>query len=452
MSNEQWERMQAFVDERINALGIPGASVGVLHAGEERTAGFGVTNADHPLPVTAGTIFQIGSITKTFTGTMLMMLAEQGKLTIDAPIRSILPEFRVVDETASAQATIRHLLTHTGGWEGDVFADTGSGPDALALYVKRMADLTQIAPLGAAMSYNNAGFAVAGRIVEILTGKPYREALREMLLEPLGLDGSTLDAGHVMLKRFAVGHKVALQGSKPAGPWPLPRYVEPMGGLLCPVGDLLTYARFHLGDGTAPNGQRLLRPESLAAMHAPAVPVCGKESWGLPFAVDDSSGLRVVSHGGGTVGQIAMLAFVPEQDFAIAILTNADRGGQLTRETIGWALREFLGAEAEDPRPQAGVEMDLVPLVGRYSRPFQDLELGLLGGRLISQTTFKHGFPSQDSPVPPPPPPETLLPCAPDRLLVVDGPSAGRTVDVVRRSDGSIGWLRSGLRLHARTC
>jgi hypothetical protein len=224
-----------------------------------------------------------------------------------------------------------------------------------------------------------------------------------------------------------------------------------MGGLLCPVGDLLSYARFHLGDGTVPSGQRLLRPETLAVMHAPAVPVYGKESWGLPFAVDDSSGLRVVSHGGGTVGQISMLAFVPERNFALAILTNADRGGQLTREATGWALREFLGVEVEDPKPQADIEMDLVPLVGRYSRPFQDLELGLLGGRLISQTTFKQGFPSQDSPVPPPPPPETLVPCAPDRLLVLDGPSAGQTVDVVRQDDGSIGWLRSRLRLHARS-
>ena len=450
MSKAVWERMQEFIDERIAGLGIPGAAVGVWHQGDQWIAGFGVTNQDHPLPVTAETVFQIGSITKTFTGTILMMLADQGKLSVDTPIQSILPGFRVADAEVSSQATIRHLLTHTGGWEGDVFADTGSSPDALAVYVERMAELDQIAPIGTAMSYNNAGFAVAGRILETVTGKAYGELLREVLLEPLGLAGSTLNAGDVMLKRFAAGHIVSANGATPAGPWPLPRYVEPMGGLICPVGDLLTYARFHLGDGTTPDGTRLLRPETLAAMHAPAVPVYGKESWGLPFAVDESSGLRVVSHGGGTVGQISMLAFVPGQDFAVAILTNADRGGQLTREATDWALREFLGVTMEEPKPQAAMEANLAPFVGRYARPFQEIELGLLGGRLIAQTTFKRGFPSQDSPVPPPPPPETLVPCAPDRLQVVDGPSAGRMIDVVRRDDGSIGWLRSGLRLHVR--
>lgn len=450
MTMTTWERMEEFVDERMRTLGIPGAAVGVWHQGETVSAGFGVTNAEHPLPVNVETLFQIGSITKTFTGTMLMMLAEQGKLSIDAPIRDVLPEFRVADETASSQATVRHLLTHTGGWDGDVFEDTGSGSDALAAYVERMAGRTQIAPVGAAMSYNNAGFAVAGRILEALTGKSYAELLHERLLEPLGLSGSTLDAGDVMLRRYAVGHHASPQGSRPAGPWPLPRYVEPMGGLICPIGDLLTYARFHLGDGTAGDGQRLLRPETLASMHVPVMPVWRSEAWGMPFAVDDTSGVRVVSHGGGTVGQVSMLAFVPEHDFAVAILTNADQGRRMTREAMHWALREFLGVSVEQPAPQTDAEADLAPFVGQYSRPFQDLELGLLGGRLIAQATFNRGFPTQSSPVPPPPPPETLVLCAPDRLLVVDGPSAGQTVDVVRRDDGAIGWLRAGLRLHRR--
>jgi CubicO group peptidase (beta-lactamase class C family) len=444
-----WNRLDEFVEQAMKSTGVPGASVGLLHNGEAWTGGFGVTNADHPLPVTDDTLHQIGSITKTFTGTLAMRLVEEGKLDLDATVRTYLPEFKVADEDASARATVRHLMTHTGGWVGDLFEDTGSGDDALPKYIAKMAGLEQLAPIGTVWSYNNAGFAVLGRIIEVVTGKRYVDVLREMLLEPLGLQATHFDPDPVITQRFAVGHRVTPQGAQVIPSWILPGYVRPMGAIVCSAKDLLRYARFHLGDGTTEDGERLLTQESLSQMHAPHANVWGDAHWGLTWSVDETAVVRRISHGGGTAGQISLLTLVPERDFAVAVLSNADRGSVLTRDVTEWALKEVLGVEIERPVSIESTERDLTQYVGVYKRPFADLELGMLGERLIGQITYKQSFPTADSPPPPPTPPFSLTRCEKDRLLVMDGPYADTTADVIRKEDGTIGWIRVG-RIHVR--
>ncbi|HVH12148.1 MAG TPA: serine hydrolase domain-containing protein, partial [Longimicrobium sp.] len=183
----RFERVAAVVEASMAELGIPGVALGIFWEGRSITRGFGVTSVENPLPVTGQTVFQAGSITKTFTATALMRLVESGRLDLDAPVRTYLPGFRVGDETASANATARILLTHMGGWEGDLFDDTGDGDDALARIVERMASLEQVAPFDTFWSYNNAGFYVAGRLLEVATGTSYEDAIRTLLIDPLQL-------------------------------------------------------------------------------------------------------------------------------------------------------------------------------------------------------------------------------------------------------------------------
>ena len=443
------ERLCEYIKAEMKRLMIPGVSLGIVNEGSSVTRFFGITSTENPLEVGERTLFQIGSITKTFTGTLIMMLAEEGKIGLDEPVRSYIPDFCVADPEASEGATIRHLLTHTGGWSGDYFEDTG-GEDALGRYVRGMADLEQLAPLGFGFSYNNAGFAVAGGIIEIVTGKRYSQALREMVLEPLGVETCYFGPEMVMTKRFAVGHRASTEKAEVQRPWPLPPYANPIGGIACHIRDLLTYARFHLGDGLTESGARLLQPDSLKEMHSPAISVWGKEGWGLPFSVDDTHGFREVSHGGGTLGQTSLLVLVPERGFAFAMLTNADRGSTLCRKSANRAYHEYLGIEVEDPKPIESSEEELLAFVGKYKRPFAELEIGLLGGRLAVQVTQKKGFPKEDSPLPPLPPPMSLARCEPDRLLVQDGPMADSLVDAIRSEDGSVGWVRWAGRLHRR--
>lgn len=444
-------RLEEVVTGLMARTGVPGVAVGILHKGESVAFGYGVTSVEHPLPVTDETLFQIGSITKTFTGTAIMRLVEEGKLDLDAKVRTYVPDFRVADEAASREATVRHLLTHEGGWAGDFFHSTGAGDDAVARYVADMAELPQLVPISTHWSYNNAGFSLAGYVIEVATGKSYETVLSEQVLAPLGLEHSFFGPGEVMTHRFAVGHNVREGNARVARPWPLERSTYPAGGITCHVKDLLRYARFHLGDGRAEDGARLLSPESLSKMQSPQVTLWEGEAWGLTWGiVDELEGARQVRHGGGTNGQISLLVLVPEHDLAVAVLTNADRGGLITDEVRRWVLKELLGLEAPRAEPIDAEEEELAQYAGRYRGYFTDLELGVLGGKLVGQITYKRSFPSEDVPPPPAPPPMSVALCEKDRLLVLDGPAKDTKGDAIRRPDGSIGWLRFSGRLHTR--
>ena len=120
-----------------------------------------------------------------------------------------------------------------------------------------------------------------------------------------------------------------------ARPWPLPRAAYPAGGIACSVHDLLAYAKFHLGDGHTPDGEVLLSADSLAQMQTPHAAVWAKECWGLSWAINDTYAVRMVSHGGGTMGQVSQLIVVPEKDFAVAVFTNADPAVRLLWKSLG---------------------------------------------------------------------------------------------------------------------
>ena len=175
-----------------------------------------------------------------------MRLVERGELDLDAALRTYLPHLKLSDADVAARVTMRHLLTHTGGWLGDYFDDVGPGEDALARICSSMSELPQLTPLGDVWSYNNAGFYLAGRVIEVVTGLPYEQAVQELLLDPLGLEQTLFFAEDVMTRRFAVGHD---RNNAVARPWPIGRAHHPAGGLASTVRDLLRYARFHLGDG-----------------------------------------------------------------------------------------------------------------------------------------------------------------------------------------------------------
>src|SRR5499426_2659484 len=169
------------LDAKIQAgmaqYGIPGVAVGVLAQGREYVKGYGVTNVDYPVPVDGDSLFRIGATTKTFTGTAVMRLVEQGTLDLDATARTYLPDFQTADPSVAARVTLRQLLNHSAGWRGDDFEDTGPGDDALARYVVGMARLPQLTPLGMVFHYNNAAVVLAGHVLEAATGEIYEDVV-----------------------------------------------------------------------------------------------------------------------------------------------------------------------------------------------------------------------------------------------------------------------------------
>lgn len=137
-ADSRFDRVTATVAGTMKDAGVPGVALGVLAEGRRFTRGFGVTSVDNPLTVTDERLFQIGSISKTFPGTLVMQLVERGQLDLEAPVRRYLPDFAVHDAEASARLKLRDLLTHVAGFEGDLFLDTGDGDDALGRYVREI--------------------------------------------------------------------------------------------------------------------------------------------------------------------------------------------------------------------------------------------------------------------------------------------------------------------------
>ncbi|MFK7800777.1 MAG: serine hydrolase domain-containing protein [Anaerolineae bacterium] len=445
------DALKKFVAQKMQEHHIPGVSIGILTAEGREIHSFGVTNVNHPMAVTDDTLFQIGSNTKTMTATLLMMLAYDGKLDLDAPIQTILPDFKVKDESVSAAATVRQLLTHSTGWVGDHFVETGAGADAYQQYVESMAELGQLAPPDVAASYNNAAFAVAGLIIETLTNKPYEQALVELLFKPLGMAHSLIEPGDVMLHSFAVGHDITPEGeAKVAGPWPLPRAMHSMGAVAASAGDMLTYAQFYMDHGKTADGSQILAPEAIQELWKPQFDTASDRGWvAHSWFVENDGGYNGYCHGGATVGQLSAFKIIPELNFAYTSLTNGETGRLFNADFERWVLEHYCSIVPTVTEPINPSAEQLNELVGTYSRPMQDIEVKLEGNQLMMRHIPKQGFPTADVPPRPATPWFPIALVSDNVLMAQDGPGKGAKGEIVRLEDGSIGWIRMGLRLHA---
>lgn len=444
------EELADVVAETMQRLHVPGVAVGILHGDTELVAGYGVTNIEHPLPVSGSTLFQIGSTTKTMTALIAMRLLEEGRLDLDEPVRTYLPELRLQDPDATAGVTMRHLFTHTGGFEGDWFVDFGRGDDALEQAVAGMAGLTQIAPLGEVWSYCNSGFYLAGRVIEVIVGKPYETVAREMVLAPLGMTESYFFPEEVMTRCFAVGHNVQGDEVAIARPWALPRVANPAGGLTASVRDNLRYARFMMGDGTMEDGTRIVREDTLQAMLSPMVPAGPDRSVGIAWYSQTVDGIRLVSHGGGTNGQVSTFVFAPEQQFALSVVTNANKG-QMLEAVTDWVYQRYLGITLPTPTPLNAPEEELLPYAGHYENIATMVDLAIDDGNLMLTVKARPEMSAaiRDEPLTPEPPMRLGL-CGPDRLVVLEGDYKDMQLEALRNPDGTIRWLRLGSRLQTR--
>src|SRR3989475_1219274 len=428
---------------------VPGVAIGILHDGDEDIAAYGVTNLEHPLPVDADTLFQIASITKTITATVVMRLVERGALDLDAPIRRYLQEFKVRDADAAKRATLRHLVTHTGGWLGDCFADFGKGDDALARYVAAMAELEQLTPIGEVWHYSNSSFAVLGRLIEIATGKTFEAAVRELLFIPLGMAKSCLGADEAITHRVAIGHVIVDEQPRVARPWAFPRATTPVGGVVSNVRELLAYARFHLGDGRTTDGGRLLSVGSLELMRTRLTPADNDRAVGVAWFLREVGGVTLQFHGGSAIGQQGVLMLAPERGCAIAVQTNSTRGALLHQAITKWALKTFVGVEERAPKHVRMTKTRRDELVARYTAALADVELRAGGdGVLLYRSTSHNVLGVKPRPSDPQPTPVAFT--GDDQFICLEGPLQHLKREVIRDESGAVRWIRAGGRVYRR--
>jgi CubicO group peptidase (beta-lactamase class C family) len=434
-------------------------AVGVFHDGQEHYAFHGVTSIENPLPVDDGTLFQFGSTGKTFTSTALLRLVEAGEVDLEAPVRRYVPELRLRDEDAAASVTVLQLLNHTAGWDGDYFEDTGDGDDALARYVERMAELRQITPPGFIAAYNNSSLSLAGRIIEKVTGKVYETAIREMLLDPIGLSMTFFFMNDVMTRRFVVGHRVDPEGAVTVmRPWAMARSGNPMGGMAATASDQIRWARFHLDHGRTLDGVQLVGSALIDRMQEPTVHAPGSnlgDAVGISWLLGEVGGERVVRHGGATIGQLSAFQMIPDRGYAFVALTNAEPNGlRFNAKLSAWALATYLGLEATDPVTESRPADALAPFAGVYGTfattltvTVEDDHLSLTAKptpELIAQLGDDSGYDE-------PPVPLHMLAGYEERWTVLSGEYTGAKGYFLRDDDGRVTGIHVSSRYVPRT-
>ncbi|QNG35660.1 serine hydrolase [Geodermatophilaceae bacterium NBWT11] len=383
---------QQRLDELAAGHQVPGATLAVLRLGvdgaddELAEAATGVLNTATGVEVTTDSVFQIGSISKVWTATLVMQLVEEGRLDLDAPLVEVLPDLALGDPDVAERVTMRHLLTHTSGIDGDVFTDTGRGDDVLERYVAALADVAQNHPLGATFSYCNSGYSLAGRVVEVLTGKTWDTVLRERVVEPLGLTRTSTLPEEAILHRAAVGHvsEGPDQPFTPVSTFLLPRSAGPAGLINASARDVTAFARAHLQDGGPLVSAATAADMQAAHAELPDTHTLG-DSWGLGWIRFDWHGERLYGHDGSTFGQNAYLRVLPGAGLVVALLTNGGHSTDLFRALVGEVVSELAGVTMADQLvpPAPAPDLELGRYVGTYERSSMRTEVTERDGSLV---------------------------------------------------------------------
>jgi CubicO group peptidase (beta-lactamase class C family) len=439
-----YAKLADFARTTAERFDIPGVAVGVLVDGKEVFASHGVTSVNNPLPVDEKTLFHVASVSKTFTATTLMRLVAEGKVDLDAPVRRYVPELELADAQAAARITVLNLLNHTAGLDWNLI-DTGEGGDSLSAFVAKMAELPMIAPPGTRASYSQAGYNLAGRIIEKVTGLTFEKAVASLVLEPAGLSNTFFELDDVMIRRFVVGYNRGEDGAlRPAQPWKANRAGargnNPGGGAASSVSDLLRWARFHIGtgDGVLPAGV-------LHRMRERTVELRGStlgDALGICWFLRDMDGVRTIGHGGSGNGQFAELLIAPERGFAVVSLANAGPDGYLFNQAIvHWALEHYLGVAERDPKPLPYDEIRAHEAAGRYEIDAMNLIIAADGTRLTLAVGIKPEIrEASDTDMPPDYPPAAIgfLPGDGDEYIITEGGLKGQRGFFTRDTNGAI--------------
>lgn len=385
--------VQAALETLARQHNVPGASLGVLSGDELVEFATGVANRNTGVPVTTSTLFQIGSNTKVYTATLVMQLVDERKVDLDAPVRKYLPELKLGDAKAAQKITVRMLLTHTSGLEGDYFDDFGRGDDGIERYVASLSKIGQIYRPGEMWSYCNSGWTILGHLVEKLRGDPYHKVLKEKIVQPLGLKATTVLMEDMLAHSCAVGHVVQPGSSEPVVPETVmmsPSHAPAGSMTVSTPAEVLRFLRMHLSAGRAASGAQVLSPAIARSMQQPQakMPAVGLgNEMGLGWMLDEWDGEHVIGHGGNTIGQASFLKALPDRRFGVCLLTNSATGGRLWRDLARYLFDELAGVHVPElPKvPEEQPRLDLARYAGMYRRHGIDIDVRADDGHLVAE-------------------------------------------------------------------
>jgi CubicO group peptidase (beta-lactamase class C family) len=377
---EHADRMAAL--PHVVGVQLAGASVGGITSGAA-----GGRDLDQPdALVTNETRFRPGSITKLLTATLVMQCVDDGLVALDDPVTTHVPSFRLRPDVDASKVRVGHLIAHSSGIDAaDLFVDTGDGDGCLADYVALLAETGLLFEPGAWMSYCNAGFVLAGHLVELVRGCTWEDAARVHVLDPLGMDATSFVTGREADTRpsgddVARGHLGGFGGAMavPAGTLssdPMcTRGLGPPGGTLeSTAADLARLAASHLGLAGVPPVLSEGASSAMQQLQARAPGgVTRMAGMGLSWQVwrRDGGGPLLPRIGGANPGQSGIIATDPEARCAVVALTNSDQG----INAVNAALDGFGPQSVPDDEP---APEDLSGYVGRYGSHLMEVDVSL---------------------------------------------------------------------------
>jgi len=380
--------LSAWIESQRAYSGLPGASLGVIHDQElVWAAGFGWADTERRVPATAETCYRIASITKTFTATALLQLRDAEQLQLDDPLTKHLPWFALPSKHVDAPPiTIRHLLTHTAGlpreaafpyWTDFEFPTSERLREGLARQEGILATETQ-------WKYSNLGLALAGDVVEAVSGEPYADYVQRHILDPLGMKDTAVRAPDPADPRLARPYGRRMPGGRcDAAPHVDTLGITAAANMTTSVTDLARFAMLQLRDGPA-GGAQILRGSTLREMHRIHwLEPDWQAGWGLGFRIQRVNGKTSFGHGGSLPGYRTQLRIWPADKLAVIAMTNADDGDPLTmveraQQYVGPPIAK---ATAKDDKraPDPGWER----YTGRYRNRWGDVQVLLVDDGLL---------------------------------------------------------------------
>lgn len=448
MTTSSEDLLQSCIRHHREQWCVPGMVVGIYRGGEVSFHADGIGHLAADWPMRSDNLFRIASITKLFTATVAMMLVDEGRLDLDEPVRSYLPDLTLEDEESAGAVTMRHLLSHAGGMYGDFFDDFGSDDGALAREIAHLHTVRQLTKPGELWHYNNAGLDLAGHVIASISGQRYEDVIRERLFEPLGMERAGFFAHEMIVWPHAVGYDpVELLGPEHhASSQHYPRNNNPSGAVLTNVEELLRFAAMHMNGGMF-EGRQLISLESARAMREAQIESGDfADHWGIGWEIRDFGGTRLYGHGGSTCGFQSQLTTCPEKQFALCIWTNSGQGRLAINPIEAWILERELGLVKPAPETVELPDADLERLGGHYTQPLAIVDVEVAdGGLLLKGRSVRSAF-DQEIELP-----ETrAMPISRDRFAVLDGPFQGEVINFFPRGADTPTFLRRHGRLFER--
>jgi CubicO group peptidase (beta-lactamase class C family) len=399
--------LEAIVANAMAVSGAVGAQVTLVDGATATDVASGLANVELGTPMSVDTVMQVGSFAKMLTATLVHRLVDEGRLELDRPVVSWLPELKLSRPSATAALLPRHLLSMTSGLDFGQYYDFGAGPDALRRYVETLADQPMLFEPGEAFAYSGSSTVISGRLLEQATGRMWSALVGADLLATAGLDHTIVDPLELPYHRVAAGHAVDKDGSGTVlRPWLHVPATAPNGStLMSCAGDLARFAAMLVRDGIALNGARVLSADAVAQMHQPQVALRAEmiaDRWCLgPYvrsvgavASDPARPLAIYGHGGRWQGGVCDVVWVPARGLVLATATNTpNRAGAFIQAVCAAVLPTYLGSAAwVTPIPARNLPLDTERWLGRYESASSEF-LVEAAGDALRLTVQRHAWP-----------------------------------------------------------